>query len=135
MSALAVRHAVEQAFGEAGIPIGTYTHPGGQKSPAVSVGDPAEGVTAEGLEVLVHPNPERQELVTFAYAGAVLRYPVRLINWDAAPDLLEQALGVLAERFWPFGADPILLPETSENPEQVTFALLFDPDTFQGELP
>lgn len=122
-----MRSRIEEALTDAAVPLGTYRYPGGQHAPALSLGEPPEGTTVEGLEVLIATNPKRKSLEAFEYLGAPLSYPVRLINHSGEPDVLEQATNALAPVFWPFDDDPALLPASASYPEQVTFSLFLFP--------
>ncbi|GAA5513645.1 hypothetical protein Dcar01_02389 [Deinococcus carri] len=126
MSALAIRRGVEAALAEAGVQVGTYRFPDGQEAPAIRVGDPPEGTTVTGLEVLISPNPKRQNIEAFIPLG-IQSYSVRLLNRAALPDVLEEATNAIAQRFWPFDDEPRRLDASSAMPEQVGFSLLYDP--------
>ena len=128
--AVQMRLRIEAALTAASIRLGTYTI-NGEPVPALSLGDPPEGTTVQGLEVLIATNPKRTSVQAFAYLGAPLSYPVRLINHADEADVLEEATNALAAAFWPFDDEPALLPATAEIPEQVTFSLFFDPTSPQ----
>ena len=124
-TAVQMRQRIEQALADAEVELGIYRFEGGAKAPAFYMGDPPEGTTVEGLEVLMSPNPKRTSVDAFEYLGAPLSYPVRLINHADQPDVLEHATNALAEAFWPFDDEPALLPATINYPEQATFSLFF----------
>lgn len=126
MSALAIRQAVEAALAAGGIEVGTYRLPDGEETPAVYLGNPPEGTTASGLEVLIALNPQRQTIDAFIPLG-IRDYPVRLVNWDGLPDVLEDATNAILRRFRMFGDEPALVPA---DPEQVTFSLTYDPQDY-----
>jgi len=121
LSALEVRTRVEAALLAAGVPLGTYTLPGGQPTPAISVGDPPQGTTATGLEVLISRNPQQRAPDAFQFVGYIEAYPIRLVNRDHVD--LEAATNAIAQEFWPFDEDPVLLPESPQTYEQVTFSV------------
>ncbi|KQR40747.1 hypothetical protein [Deinococcus sp. Leaf326] len=125
MSALAIRRLVERALAEAEIEVGTYRLPDGEETPAVYLGNPPEGTTARGLEVVVSPTPKKLGIEAFKYPGMPTAYPVRLVNWDGLPDVLEDAINAIAGYFWPFEETPKSVPV---EPEQYVFALFFDPE-------
>lgn len=121
-----MRQRVEQALTTAQI-LGTYTLPGGEQVPAISLGDPPEGTTAQGLECLIAPNPKPIIPDTFGVPDVPRAYPVRLINHAGDVDVLQDGVNALAARFWPFWEISDPLSATADYPEQITFALLFDP--------
>ena len=130
--AILMRQRIEAAL--TGL-LGAYTLPGGEVVPAISLGDPPEGTTVQGLECLMAPNPKRDEALSFAYLGAATAYPVRLINNTDDPDVIEIATNALARWFWPFWDEPRLQEATADMPEQSTMSLLYDLTQFLEETP
>lgn len=106
--------------------LGVYTLKNGAEVPAASVGDPDDGTTAAGLELLVNPNPKIVMGKSFC-PTSYSAYLVRLVNHDDDPDILEAATNAVAAAIWPFYEDPALLPASADYPEQVTFSLILYP--------
>jgi hypothetical protein len=122
-----LRAQVEAAFEASQVQIGVYTFPGGQTSPAICVGDPPEGTSVTGLEVLIARNPDRTTLPGFEFIGFIEEWPVRFINWGNAD--LEDAANALALAFHPLAQDPQILPASPDYPEQLTLKITADPST------
>lgn len=120
-----IRDQVELALATGGVSVGTYTHPGGQTSPAISVGDPEAGTEVSGLEVLIARNAERKTLSGFEFLGFIEEWPVKLINWDNAD--LEDAANAVAAAFHPLADDPKLLPASPDYPEQLFLRITAEP--------
>ncbi|GAA4015554.1 hypothetical protein GCM10022631_29580 [Deinococcus rubellus] len=120
-----IRDQIELALAAGGVSVGTYTHPGGQTSAAISVGDPEAGTEASGLEVLIARNPDRKILSGFEFLGFVEEWPVKFINWDNAD--LEDAANAIAAVFHPLADDPKILPASPDDPEQLFLKLTADP--------
>jgi len=123
MSAGELKEKAEAALEAAGIVLGTYHLPGGESIPASYVGNPPEGTTAEGLELQINPNPKQLSIDAFVFVGMPRAYLVRLVNWDALPDILEDATNAIARALWPFEDDPRLIPAVGDTPEQVLFSV------------
>jgi len=119
--AAGLQQRMRDAFQAAGVQLGTYALPGGQDTPAISVGDPPRGTTVKGLEVIIARNPQRKVTDTFQFTGYIEAWPVRLVNHDHAD--LEAALNALAQVFWPFDEGPALLLESPDTYEQVTLSI------------
>lgn len=115
--------------------LGTYTLPGGEVVPALSMGDPPEGTTVTGLECLMATNPKPITPDMFGIPDLPRAYPVRLVNHDDGPDALQDATNALARWFWPFWDEPRLQEATADMPEQSTMSLLYDPTQFLEETP
>lgn len=98
-----------------------YTLPGGSETPAIYIGEPPEGTTATGLEVLITLNPRQKAPDAFQFLGYIESWPIRLVNRDHVD--LEAATNAIAKAFWPFDEDPVLLPESPQTYEQVTFSV------------
>ncbi|MBZ9753005.1 hypothetical protein K7W42_19385 [Deinococcus sp. HMF7604] len=120
----ALRSQLEAAFTAAGVALGLATV-NGVPVAALNIGDWPEGTTVTGLEVLVSRTPQQREVDAFAFLGFVPSYTIRLINWSGAEDL-EAATNAIAEVFWPLAEEPRLIPESPQNPEQVTLAVTPD---------
>ena len=121
------RAQIEEALAFGGVELGTYTYPGGATAPAICVGDPPAGTSAEGLEVLIARNPDRTTLPGFEFVGFIEEWPVRFINWGNAD--LEAAANALASAFHPLAQDPQILPASPDYPEQLTLKITADPST------
>lgn len=130
--ALLMRQRIEAAL--TGL-LGTYTLPGGEVVPALSLGDPPEGTTVQGLECLIATNPKPITPDMFGIPDLPRAYPVRLVNHDGGPDALQDATNALAQVFWPFWDEPRLQEATADMPEQSTMSLLYDPSQFLEETP
>lgn len=130
--ALLMRQRIESTLTAAGL-LGTYTLPGGETVPALSLGDPPEGTTVDGLECLIATNPKPITPEMFGIPDLPRAYPVRLVNHADAADVIQDATNALAQAFWPFWDDPVLLEATADIPEQATMSLLYDPDSFPQE--
>jgi hypothetical protein len=122
-----LRAQVEEALASSGVDVGTYTYPGGATAPAIYVGDPPEGTSVTGLEVLIARNPDRSTLPGFEFIGFIEEWPVRFINWGNAD--LEEAANALAVAFYPLAQDPQILPASPDYPEQLTLKITADPST------
>lgn len=125
MSAGEVREKVEAALAAADIELGTYHLPGGETTPALWVGNPPEGTTAEGLEVQINPNPKQVSIDAFTFVGMPRAYLVRLANWDDLPDILKDATNAIAQALWPFEDEPRLVPALPPTPELVLFSVQY----------
>lgn len=77
-----LRAEIEAALQAAEIVVGTYRWPDGRTAPALFVGDPPEGVTVRGLEVLIPATPESSIIPIFAGSITIDRYPVRAVAHD-----------------------------------------------------
>lgn len=102
---------------------GTAILPGGQTTPAITVGDWPEGTTVTGLEVLIGSTPRQRAIDAFEFLGYVEVWTVRLVNWQNAVNL-EDAANAVAAEFWPLDADPQVIPENSLVPEQVVLSVV-----------
>ncbi|MGY2892752.1 hypothetical protein [Deinococcus sp. UYEF24] len=122
-----LRAQVEEALASEGVEVGTYTYLGGGTSPAICVGDPPEGTSVTGLEVLIARNPDRSTLPGFEFIGFIEEWPIRFINWGNAD--LEAAANALAVAFHPLAQDPQILPASPDYPEQLTLKITADPST------
>ena len=121
------RAQIEEALAAGGVELGTYTYPGNATAPAICVGDPPEGTSVTGLEVLIARNPDRITLPGFEFVGFIEEWPVRFINWGNAD--LEEAVNALAVAFHPLAQDPQILPASPDYPEQLTLKITADPST------
>ena len=121
MSAEIVKARLIASLAAAGVVLGEYTLPGGSKTPAIRIGEPPKGTTATGLEVLIALNPRQTAPEAFQFVGYIEAYPIRLVNRDHVD--LEAATNAIAKEFWPFEEDPVLLPESPQTYEQVTFSV------------
>ncbi|MFB9990455.1 hypothetical protein ACFFLM_00415 [Deinococcus oregonensis] len=61
----------------------------------------------------------------FAFLGFQTSFPLRLVNQSGTEDL-EAAVNAIAAALWPLADDPALLPESRDDPEQVTLAVAAD---------
>lgn len=132
---LKLRRALVKALTDAGVPIGEYIIQNQDPVEAVNIGMAPPGTTVKGLEVLISPNPEVEELDGFVSPGMPASHKIRLINWGDDPDILEFAVNAIANAqnpdgtriFWPFASFPTLVPSSEENVEQTNFQL-YPPD-------
>ncbi|BDP44847.1 hypothetical protein DAETH_48160 (plasmid) [Deinococcus aetherius] len=111
-----LREAVEWALADADVVLGTYRYPGGQETPALHVGDPPEGVTVRGLEILIPATPEPTVISTFAGAITIDHYPVRAVSHDGRT--LTPVWQALATAFRGTPA-PQVLQATDRYPDQM----------------
>lgn len=116
-----VKDRLLAALAEGEVELGEYRLPKGSVAPAIYVGEPPEGTTATGLEVLIARNPRQVAPEAFQFLGYIEVWPVRLINRGHQD--LEAATNAIAQAFWPFEENPVLLPEGPETFEQVTFSV------------
>lgn len=111
-----LREAVQAALRDADVTLGTYRYPGGQTTPALYVGDPPEGVTVTGLEVLIPATPESTVISTFAGPITIDHYPVRAVAHDGRS--LAPVWQALASAFRSTSA-PQVLQATDRYPDQM----------------
>lgn len=121
-----VARMVAEALQAGGVEIGEATIPGGGKVPAINVGMWQTGTVVKGLEVKITPNPKLSTPVGFQFLGYRRSWGVRFINNASHPDILERAAVAVAERFFPFDADPEVIEESPETCEQMTLAINAD---------
>lgn len=121
------REQIEQALGDAGVQLGLYHWPlddqGGliaQQTPALFVGEPPEGVTVEGLEVLIPETPEMKVIPTFAGAVTIDTYPVRAVSHDGRS--LKPVWEALANAFKGVQR-PEVLQATDRYPDQIVIRI------------
>lgn len=114
------RDALEGAFAQAGVPLGTYTLPSGAQVPALWVGDVPEGTTVTGLEVLIPATPDQEVIQVMAAAITIDRYPVRLVSHDGQP--LKPALSAVYGAFRTV-TDMNALSATADYPDQVVVTI------------
>jgi hypothetical protein len=115
-----LRDTLEGTLTRWGVPLGTYTLPGGAQAPALWVGDVPEGTTVTGLEVLIPATPEQDVIQVMAGVITIDRYPVRLVSHDGQP--LKTALNAVYHAFRTV-TDVNALPATSDYPEQVVVTI------------
>lgn len=115
-----LREEIGAALAAFGIPLGTYRFGNGNTGPALSVGDPPEGVTVQGLEVLIPATPEIDVIPTFAGAITVDRYPVRAVAHDGQS--LSPVWNALAQAFRGVDA-PQVLQATDRYPDQMVISI------------
>lgn len=115
-----LRDTLEGALARWGVPLGTYTLPGGAQAPALWVGDVPDGTTVTGLEVLIPATPEQDVIQIMAGVLTIDRYPVRLVSHDGQP--LKAALSAVYGTFRTV-TDVNALPATSDYPEQVVVTI------------
>lgn len=66
--------------------LGTYTTAGGQRLPAITLGDPPSDVTAtSGLEVVILPDPEFDNARVHQGLGILTETPVQVIPHTGTP--------------------------------------------------
>lgn len=126
MDVLELRRRVENALVDAGVKVGTYTLPGGLTTPALYVGDPPQGTTATGLEVMILPNPRPRIVSTFGGGINVKSWEIRVVEHTDDADL-DGALDALAEAFGPIPT-PQLIPEAGDIAEQAIVTIPDDPE-------
>jgi hypothetical protein len=114
------REQLVQALVAGEIPVGIYHEQGVPDRPAMYVGDPPEGVTVSGLEVLIPETPELTTISTFAGAVTIDRYPVRLVAHDGQN--LKPAYIALASAFKRVSA-PQILQATDRYPSQMVITI------------
>lgn len=125
MQLLDLRERVERALADAGVQLGTYHTQALGDVPALYVGDPPEGTTVDGLEVMIYPQPHSTVVSTFGGSIQVKRWRVRLIRHDAAADL-EGATDALVEAFE--APTPQFIDEAGDIAEQVLVTIPDDPE-------
>ena len=113
---LQLREAVEAALRDGDVTPGTYTWPNGAQTPALYTGDPPEGVTVTGLEVLIPATPDSDVISTFAGAITIDRYPIRAVAHDGQS--LTPFFAALATAFRSVAA-PEVLQATDRYPDQI----------------
>lgn len=111
-----LREAVETALRENDILLGEYRWSTGQRTPALYVGEPPEGVTVSGLEILIPETPETDVLPTFAGAVSIDRFPIRAVSHDGKS--LSPVWMALAGAFKGLEA-PQMLQATDRYPDQM----------------
>lgn len=119
-----LRELVLRALSTAGVGLGTYTYPAtGQAprtTPAFFLGDPPEGVTVQGLEVLLSATPESTVISTFAGAITIDRYAIRAVAHDGQG--LKPVYTALAGAFKGI-SPPNVLQATDRYPDQMVFTI------------
>lgn len=110
------RDLVARALADAGIELGTHHWPGENATPALYVGEPPDGVTAEGLEVLIPSTPEMTVITTFAGPITIDHYPIRAVAHDGRS--LKPVWAALATAFRKTGL-PQVLQATDRYPDQI----------------
>lgn len=125
-SIVELRSRVEQALTSAGVPIGTHYWPAtddtaAYEAPAIWVGQVPEGVTVDGLEVLISESSEPQIIQTFAGTVTIDRYPVRIVAHEGKH--LTEALRALANAFGNRMSRPNVLQGTDRYPDQLLVTL------------
>lgn len=121
-----VKRQVSEALKAGGVELGTATLPGGAKVPAIYVGDWPTGTVVSGLECLVPLSPRLSAPAGFSFLGFQRLWLLRLINNASHPDMLERAAHALAERFWPLGNDPQVMPASPDTCEQMVIGIDLD---------
>lgn len=117
-----LRARIEQALADAAVPIGTHHWPAtadveAYETPAIWVGQVPEGVTVDGLEVLISESSDPQILRTFAGTVTIDRYPVRLVAHEGKH--LTEAFRALAQAFGNRMSPPDVLQGTDRYPDQM----------------
>ncbi|MVN88288.1 hypothetical protein GO986_16200 [Deinococcus sp. HMF7620] len=115
-----VRATVATSLQNAGILLGTYILTNGASTPALHVGDPDEGVTVQGLEVLIAPTAEPTVIKTFAGPITIDHYQIRLVAHDGQS--LSPALNALLGVFRS-ATDVNVLQATERYPDQLVFTV------------
>lgn len=116
-----LRGRVAAALEAGGVPLGTHYWPASAdtaayETPALYVGQVPEGVTVEGLEVLIGTASDPLIIRTFAGVVTVDRYSVRVVDHDDR--YLTEALRALANAFGNRMSTPDVLQSTDRYPAQ-----------------
>lgn len=125
MQLIDLRQRVEQALKAAGVELGTYHTPEQGDLPALHVGDPPEGTTVDGLEVVISPRPHSTVVSTFGGSIQVKRWRVRLVKHDETADI-EAATDALVDAF--AAPTPQFIDEVGDIAEQVIVTIPDDPE-------
>lgn len=127
------RAQVEAALAD--VVLGVYTLPNGESTPAVYVGDPPEGTTVSGLEVMIYPTPKPRIVNTFGGNLNIKSWQVRVINHPYPPGVpvpeggndLDAAIDAITDAF-PGMPTPQLIEEAGDIAEQVLLTVPDDPE-------
>lgn len=133
MDVLGLRQQVETALTD--VALGEYTLPNGATTPAITVGDPPDGTTVSGLEVVIYPAPKPNIVNTFGGNINIKSWLVRIVNHPYPPDELQPAgagdldaaMDAITDAF-PGMPTPQLIEEAGDIAEQVLFTIPDDPE-------
>ena len=124
MTLLELRTQITAALSSAAVPLGTYTYPNGQTTPALWVdeGRPQPGLEVTGLEVVVYLNPNLKVTHTFKRTIVLRDWSCFLKNWSTTPGIVEAALNAISSQF-KHATNIRLIQAGAEGVERASFSI------------